>query len=223
LKHLFEEVERVRGHAELVVILAQHRIGQELANTPKASAGRPRKMRKGELPISSPTRSELVGSTMAASRLQRLAAVPKETVTSVVERIVAEGKSATVTAVLRAIGPSKPKTKHLDGTGSKAQAAVFRASIEWPAELRDLLDAWIARQAGKLSHADAIRQIVEGVLRAPPRPPRPPSLSTSAPHVNGASRPTCRLATVWVAMPQAADRTAVQPSEKNEKNSNCGR
>jgi hypothetical protein len=189
LKHFFEEVERVRGVAELIVILAERRIGEELAKMPKARPGRRRKIGNNELPIFPATQVELVGSRMAASRLKRLAAAPEEKVRSAVEAIVASGKSATVTAVLREVEAPKVKRQGVSTSqravieaGSAAAVDVRRYVVELTPEIDTSLGSWIAERVGDVvSPEEAIRLIVEREVRrgVPPRPPRPSQRSAS--------------------------------------------
>jgi hypothetical protein len=92
-KKLFAEVEDVRRQAEEVIILARHRIGQELANTP-TYRGRPTsKKRNGHVTLS--TRAEQVGSRMRASRLIQLGALDKSQLKEAVRDIQASGKANT--------------------------------------------------------------------------------------------------------------------------------
>ena len=109
LKVLFRDVGEVKNRAELVVLGANHRIGQEIKAVPKAS-GRPLitppRLSNFERPAEGParpTRAELGVSWNRSSALQKLASVPKPEIETIAARLQDAGKDATLKAVLRVV------------------------------------------------------------------------------------------------------------------------
>jgi N6-adenosine-specific RNA methylase IME4 len=96
IKLLFFEIEEIRHKSEQVIVLANHRIGKELA--PDA---RKTNALKGRLKL--PSLADQVGSQKRGRRLKQLAALDANHVKRVVAELQDAGKEATVTGVLKAI------------------------------------------------------------------------------------------------------------------------
>ena len=112
LKILFRHVAEVKNKAELVVLAANARIGDEIRAIPKAS-GRPAKI------ITAPGKNKSSRSATgipgtSRSRLQKIAAIPKSELNAIATKIQESGADATVTAVLRELKETEIKDKRAD-------------------------------------------------------------------------------------------------------------
>lgn len=100
IKLLHREVDEIRQQAETVIIMANHRIGIELAAAPVATAGRPSKNRHSEN-ANFPSLEEQVGSKNRGLRLKKLASIPETEVKEAITKLHHEGMEATVNRIIR--------------------------------------------------------------------------------------------------------------------------
>jgi N6-adenosine-specific RNA methylase IME4 len=104
MKALYREVDEVREKAETVIVLAKHRIGEEIRALPDARGGdRKSDQKVSRGPFDRPTLKQQVGSKKRGTNLKKLAAVPKLQVKQTIRELHAAGKEATATAVLKAV------------------------------------------------------------------------------------------------------------------------
>ena len=103
LKILFRHVAEVKNKAELVVLAANQRIGEEIRAIPKATA--PHRPADKKLPSMVNSKKEGRAATgipgTSRSRLQKIAAIPKSELKAIATNLQESGADATVTAVLR--------------------------------------------------------------------------------------------------------------------------
>lgn len=103
LKKLFAGVEEVRLQAEQTIVLASHRIGEELRKPPVAKGGQPYQATgTAKVPVA-PTLAQQVGSKNRGLRLKGLGEAPREVVTRTIKLLQAKGVEATVGAVLKTL------------------------------------------------------------------------------------------------------------------------
>jgi N6-adenosine-specific RNA methylase IME4 len=95
LKQLFKDVDLVKAEAEDVILAASARIGEEIGKVPKAGN---RFTAQGK----SASRKDAMPSGTSRARYQKLAAA-KPKLKAIAKKLRAEGKDATVTAVVREI------------------------------------------------------------------------------------------------------------------------
>ena len=100
LKLLFSDIDLVKAEAEDVILAASARIGEEIGKVPKA-AGRPSKILTAQ-GKNKPARADAMPSGTSRARYQKLAAA-KPKLKAIAKKLRAEGKDATVTAVVREI------------------------------------------------------------------------------------------------------------------------
>lgn len=105
MKLLFAEVDEVRVEAEKIVVLANHRIGAELAESPPARRAGPGRGKAGAeaAPALSATLKEKVGSKKRGVTLKRLGGIERDKVKAAISTLHAEGREATVRAVLKQV------------------------------------------------------------------------------------------------------------------------
>jgi hypothetical protein len=106
-----------KNKAELVVLAANARIGEEIKLIPKAS-GRPAKI------ITAPgknkdSRSATGVPGTSRSRLQKIAAIPKPELKAIATKIQESGGDATVTAVLRELKETEDKRADYEARADK--------------------------------------------------------------------------------------------------------
>ena len=111
IEFLFGEVDRVKRRSQVVIAHANHRIGEELQKQPKAPPGPPAGIGNTRLPIPA-TQTEMVGNKMKASRLMKLASIPRAVVKATVEALHERGKDATVTTIIKAVAGDETKRRH---------------------------------------------------------------------------------------------------------------
>jgi hypothetical protein len=113
LKILFRHVAEVKNKAELVVLAANARIGDEIKLIPKATA--PHRPADKKLPSMVNSKKEGRAATgvpgTSRSRLQKIAAIPKSELKAIATKIQKSGGDATVTAVLRELKETEIKDK----------------------------------------------------------------------------------------------------------------
>lgn len=110
LRRLYSDVDEVRVQAERTIVLAWHRIGEELRKQPAAIGTRGQLQGKGPSGAivvppgdDAPTLAQQVGSKKLGIRLKRLAETPRETVLETIGSLQSGGKEATVGAVLKTL------------------------------------------------------------------------------------------------------------------------
>lgn len=111
LKLLFKDVDIVKAEAEDVILAASARIGEELERVPKA-AGRPPKniTAQGKNKTS---RKDAMPSGTSRARFKKLAGA-KSQLKAIAEKLRAEGKDATPTAVVREITQGDKKERRAE-------------------------------------------------------------------------------------------------------------
>src|ERR1700731_1814072 len=107
LKILFRHVAEVKNKAELVVLAANARIGDEIKLIPKAG-------NRFTAPGKSESRAANGVPNTSRSRLQKIAAIPKPELKAIATKIQEPGADATVTAVLRELKETEIKDKRAD-------------------------------------------------------------------------------------------------------------
>jgi N6-adenosine-specific RNA methylase IME4 len=109
LKALYREYEEVRRDAERVILVAQHRVGEELKQAPVNKGALKQGPRRAESDTGIPTLAEQVGSQDKAIRLKQLAEVSRNDLLSAAATLWEAGKEATQTAVLRLLRPARAR------------------------------------------------------------------------------------------------------------------
>ena len=107
LKILFRHVAEVKNKAELVVLAANARIGDEIKLIPKAG-------NRFTAPGKSESRAATGVPGTSRSRLQKIAAIPKPELKAIATKSQESGADATVTAVLRELKETEIKDKRAD-------------------------------------------------------------------------------------------------------------
>lgn len=106
-KLLCREVDEITIRASEVVVLAQHRIGQELTVVTSSKPGR---FKKGDMP-SRFRMVDLVGCRKRAYRYKQLGSHPKALVTAMIGKLKREGTDITSTGVLKLISEAQLKRR----------------------------------------------------------------------------------------------------------------
>jgi hypothetical protein len=84
------------GGDELTIVLANHRIGAELRDAPKATGGQPyQRGSTSDIKSQVATQAEMVGYGKKASRLKKLADIPKVVVKATITAIHRAAEAAT--------------------------------------------------------------------------------------------------------------------------------
>jgi N6-adenosine-specific RNA methylase IME4 len=114
IRMLFREIEDIRRQAEVIIILANYRIGTELRSMPVAKGGGDRRS-DHPLPPDAGDKSlkDHVGSRTRGTRLKQLAALGEDEVKRVIATLHDAGKDATVSAVVKAVAEAT-KTERRD-------------------------------------------------------------------------------------------------------------
>jgi N6-adenosine-specific RNA methylase IME4 len=105
IKLLFHEIEEIRHQAEEVIVLANHRIGTEVAAQPDARGG-DRKQSGTSGRFARPTLEDQVGSQKRGVRLKKLARLGKPEVKRIIAKLHDDGKDATVSSILKYVNDS---------------------------------------------------------------------------------------------------------------------
>jgi N6-adenosine-specific RNA methylase IME4 len=154
VKELYGHVAKVKAQAEDTILIANRRIGEEVAKVPKATGGD----RKSKLPraVNSKSGRNATGIPgTSRARLKRLVAIPVADLKAVATELRAAGKDATVHAVVREITQGDKKQRRADREkqlGLKQRAlpdrkyGVIVADPEWDDEV------W-SRETGMDRHA----------------------------------------------------------------------
>jgi hypothetical protein len=94
LKTLYREYEAVRQDAERVILIARHRIGEELRAAPVARGAQPYQSTVPLCGTAAPTLAEQVGSAQRGWRLKKLAEIAREDMLAAAQEIWAKGKGS---------------------------------------------------------------------------------------------------------------------------------
>ena len=121
LKALYREYEGVRRDAERVILVARHRVGEELKAAPINKGGGDHRTAERS---GAPTLAAQVGSKQRGTRLKQLAEVSRNELLSAATALWEAGKDATQTAVLRVLrGPQSERRKQREAAlGAKQRA-----------------------------------------------------------------------------------------------------
>jgi len=108
LKKLYADIYVVSVEAGKVIVLANHRIGVELAKLPPAKGAAEKGTKRagpgGKVTRASekPTLKESVGSKTRGKRLKKLGSTPKDAINKAVDKLAEEGKDVNVKEVAAA-------------------------------------------------------------------------------------------------------------------------
>lgn len=142
IKLLFQEVEDIRHQSETVIVLANYRIGRELAAKPPAKGARVAGTKRGTTRVSEEPASlkDQVGSTTRGKRLKKLAALPAAEIEKTIAKLHEAGKDANVTSVLKLVAGDDKAERRAErerALGAKVRAlpdkryGVIVADPEW--------------------------------------------------------------------------------------------
>jgi len=134
LKALMAEVDDVRTQADITILIAQKRIGLELAKVPKASGGNP-KVARSQL-----SRAGTEIEKTKRHRYKKLASIPDDKIRETSAKLHSEGKDATMHAVVLEVtyGDKKQRRDNRVTGLTKGlppgQFVVFSADPPWKTE-----------------------------------------------------------------------------------------
>jgi N6-adenosine-specific RNA methylase IME4 len=123
IKLLFHEIEEIRHQAEGVIVLANHRIGTEVAAQPVAKGGQPHQRKATgarKTPVAA-SLAEQVGSKTRGIRLKKLAQIEKPELKRIMAQLHGDGKDATVSSILKYVSDTTKTQRR--GARERALAA----------------------------------------------------------------------------------------------------
>jgi N6-adenosine-specific RNA methylase IME4 len=142
LKILFQDVAEVKNKAELVVLAANARIGEEIRAIPKRHGPGRGKHLPAAVNVFGKTETGIPGTNR--SRLQKIAAIPKPELKAIATSIQESGGDATVSAVLRMLKDGEIKNKR----------AAYEARADKGAKSGDLRELAMAGEKFAVIYAD---------------------------------------------------------------------
>ena len=155
LKILFRHVAEVKNKAELVVLAANARIGDEIKLVPKATpkAGPKKQFTAPGKLVAGRAATGVPGTSR--SRLQKIAAIPKSELKAIATKIQDSGADATVTAVLRELKETEIKDKRADfeARADKGAKCVYDARAGFTKVYSDPANRELVRNERNASHA----------------------------------------------------------------------
>src|ERR1700730_18742382 len=155
LKILFRHVAEVKKKAELVVLAANARIGDEIKLVPKATpkAGPKKQFTAPGKLVAGRAATGVPGTSR--SRLQKSAAIPKPELKAIATKIQGSGGDAPVTAVLRELKETEIKDKRADfeARADKGAKCVYDARAGFTKVYSDPANRELVRNERNASHA----------------------------------------------------------------------